>query len=429
MNVLVSEFPSGLLEGMDAPVAIFGRASSGQAASNLLEGLGCECHVFDEGNGDARWRSFGAEEAADYKLVVCSPGFASEHPWLRTAKAAGCQIVPELDLGASLWKGPIVVITGTNGKTTLTEFLTAAFNSAGIEAYACGNIGRPISSLIADGINREAIAVCEVSSFQAELTRHVHADYLLWTNFDEDHLDRHGSLEAYYNCKYSLAELRRGDVFLFDESVQRFGRQYGRDIPVEGLVDSEIEPDELSVCGTLFETLPERNTYLIARALWLRMGLDEAELIEAANNFKKSPHRMELIENRDGISYWDDSKSTNFHSVFGALERFENPVIWIGGGKSKGGDMQRFAAKVAPRLHSAHLIGQTSIKLAPIFEEHGVRARVYEDLDDAVVGARSVAKPGTNILLSPGFASLDMFDGYSQRGEAFRKAISNLSDL
>jgi len=159
------------------------------------------------------------------------------------------------------------------------------------------------------------------------------------------------------------------------------------------------------------------------------MGLEEDELIEAANNFKKSPHRMELIENRDGISYWDDSKSTNFHAVYGALKRFENPVVWIGGGKNKGGDLQRFVANLGSRIHSAHLIGETSIKLAPIFKEHGLDARVYEDLEDAVAGAVSVAEPGTNILLSPGFASLDMFDGYSQRGEAFRRAISNLSDL
>jgi len=228
MSVQTEEMPEWLLSRMDSPIAIFGRASSGQAASNLLEGFGCECHVFDERNEVARWRSFGEVEAKHYELVVCSPGFAVDHPWLQAAKAAGCKIVPELDLGASLWKGPIVVVTGTNGKTTLTEFLTSAFNSAGIEAYACGNIGRPISSLVADDCNREAIAVCEVSSFQAELTKHVHADYLLWTNFDEDHLDRHGSLESYFNCKYSLVELQRGDVFLFDESVQSFGQRFGR---------------------------------------------------------------------------------------------------------------------------------------------------------------------------------------------------------
>lgn len=429
MSLGRSDLPGWLDACLDVPVAIFGRASSGQAASNLLEGFGCECHVFDERSEDERWRSFTAATAAGYKLVVCSPGFAADHLWLEAARVAGCKILPEIDLGASLWKGPIVAITGTNGKTTLTEFLTSAFNSAGIEAYACGNIGRPISSLVADGINLEAIAVCEVSSFQAELIQHFHADYLLWTNFDEDHLDRHVSLRSYFECKYSLVESLRGDVVLFDESVRDFGTQFGKVLPEVGLVDSEVGPDGLGICGTLFETLPERNTYLIARALWSRMGLEESELIEAANNFHKSPHRMELIESRDGVSYWDDSKSTNFHAVLGALKRFENPVVWIGGGKSKGGDLERFVARIASRLQSAHLIGQTSVKLAPLFEEHGVQARVYEDLDDAVVGASAVATPGTNILLSPGFASLDMFDGYSQRGEAFRRAISNLSDL
>ncbi len=429
MSVQATDLPEWLKSRLDVPVAIFGRASSGQAASALLEGLGCECHVFDERHESVAMRSFGLEAAKGYKLVVCSPGFASDHPWLRAAREAGCKIVPELDLGCCLWKGPIVAITGTNGKTTLTEFLTSAFCSAGIEAFACGNIGRPISSLVADDFNLEAIAVCEVSSFQAEMTKHLHADSLLWTNFDEDHLDRHKSLQSYFESKYSLAKLQRGDVFLYDDSVRSYAEEFGHELPGEGLVDNSADAGELGVTGTIFETFPERNTYLIARALWLRMGLDEGELIEAANNFKKSPHRMELIENRGGVSYWDDSKSTNFHAVYGALKRFENPVVWIGGGKNKGGDLPRFVANIASRIHSAHLIGETSIKLAPAFEEHGVLVRVYEDLDDAVAGATEVAESGSNILLSPGFASLDMFDGYSQRGEAFRRAISHLSDL
>lgn len=429
MNLQTTGLPVWIKSRLDAPVAIFGRASSGQAASALLEGFGAECHVFDERAESPSMKSFGVEEAQRYKLVVCSPGFASDHPWLIAARDAGCEIVPELDLGGSLWNGPIVVITGTNGKTTLTEFLTAAFNSAGIDAYACGNIGRPISSLIADDFNREAIAVCEVSSFQAELTKRLHADSLLWTNFDEDHLDRHKSLQSYFQSKYSLVKCLRGGTFLYDGSVMRSAEEYGCDVPVDGLVEQGISPAELGVAGTIFETFPELNTYLIARALWSRMGLDEGELIEAANNFQKSPHRMELIENRNGVSYWDDSKSTNFHAVYGALERFENPVIWIGGGKHKGGDLPRFVANLSPRIHSAHLIGETSIKLAPAFEEHGVSVRVYEDLEEAVAGASAVAESGSNILLSPGFASLDMFDGYSQRGEAFRRAISHLSDL
>lgn len=429
MSLSVSELPEWLRSRLDAPVAIFGRASSGQAASALLEGLGCECHVFDERHEDPALQRFDEAKAVSYKLVVCSPGFAVNHPWLEAARQGNCEIVPELDLGACLWRGPIVAITGTNGKTTLTEFLSSAFASFGIEAYACGNIGRPFSSLIGDDFNREAIAVCEVSSFQAETSKHLHADSLLWTNFDEDHLDRHRTLEAYFESKYNLVKLQRGTVFLFDESVQAFGLQLGHTMPDKGLVDDTLDPLGLGIAGTLFETLPEGNTYLMARALWLSMGFEEAELMEAAHSFKKSPHRMELIENRDEVSYWDDSKSTNFHAVFGALKRFENPVVWIGGGKNKGGDLGRFARRVAPSFQSAHLIGETALELAAAFAEHDLPVRVYDDLDQAVVGASAAAEAGSNILFSPGFASLDMFDGYSQRGEAFRRAISHLSDL
>lgn len=429
MSAEMPRTPDWLAPLLKKPVAVFGRGSSGQSATQLLTLLGGEVEVFDERHEREDGRVFGAEQAARFGMVVCSPGFPADHSWLQAARDAGLEIVPEIDLGACLWAGPLVLVTGTNGKTTLTEFLTSAFNSAGIEAYACGNIGRPISSLVADGCNREAVAVCEVSSFQGELAQRLMGDYLLWTNFDEDHLDRHGSLEAYFDAKYKLARLMRGDVFLYDPTVQAFAEQIGYHLPPEGRVEEDCDPSALGIAGTLFEGPPEWNTYLMARALWLRMGLHEGELIEAANNFKKSPHRMELICNRDGLSYWDDSKATNFHAVFGALKRFERPVVWIGGGKRKGGDIERFVRRAAPAISSAHLIGESSEALAAAFKEQGVSARVYQSLDEAVAGASAAAESGANILLSPGFASLDMFDGYSQRGEAFRRAISHLPVL
>ncbi len=420
--------PDWLSSKFDRPIAVFGGGTSGVAASDLLLGLGAEVEIFDERGEDASRRGFSPEDAERFGLAVSSPGFAVGHAWLRVAQEAGLEVVPESDLGASLWAGPIIGITGTNGKTTLTEFLAHAFASAGMEAFACGNIGTPMSRLLADGRNREAIAVCEVSSFQAEQARRLRADYVLWTNFDEDHLDRHGSLRSYFESKLRLVELLRGEDAFYDASVLEHAKAFGLELPQGGLVEANRPPEELGVSGTLFECLPERSTYLMARALWLRMKLAEDELIEAANTFQKSPHRMELIDNIGGTLFWDDSKATNFHAVYGALERFERPVVWIGGGKDKGGDVERFVRRIAPSLHSAHLLGQTASRLAEAFSELGVAARVYESLDDATAGALQAAESGSNILLSPGFASLDMFEGYSQRGEAFGKAINNLKE-
>lgn len=423
------ETPPWLETLLARPVAVFGGGASGGAARDLLAGMGASVDIFDQRKGDPAFRDFTPSVARRYGSVVYSPGFALSHPWFQVASDAGCELLPESDLGASLWRGPIIAITGTNGKTTLTEFLEKAFGSAGIEAYSGGNIGTPLSRLLADKLNCEAIAIAEVSSFQAAKARRLHADYVLWTNFDEDHLDWHASLEEYFDSKYNLVRLMRGDVFLFGRSVLDQARLSGLELDASGLVEDDDDVASLGIKGTAFESLPERCTYLMARALWLRMGLSESELIEAAHSFKKSPHRMELVVSHNGISYWDDSKATNFHAVLGGVARFGEPVVWIGGGKCKGGDIGRFAARLAPSVSSAHLIGETSARLAERLREQGVDTRVYDSLEEAVAGARSVATVGDHILLSPGFASLDMFESYSQRGEAFLRAINSLEQI
>ena len=423
---LVSDIPAWLAKALERPIAIFGRGASGLAAAELVEALGGASTLFDERGKESDCPRFTAADAARHSLVVSSPGFPESHPWFAAAREAGLEIVPEMDLGACFWKGPIVAVTGTNGKTTLTEFLEKAFLGLGVEAYACGNIGRPLSRLVARGSNREAMAVCEVSSFQAAQSTRLAADYVLWTNFDEDHLDRHRSMEEYFACKYRLVENMRGDCFLYGASVQRYAQRFGYRLEESGLVSKSVDLAELGIRGTSFENFPERSNYLKARALWLRMGLEESELIKAANAFNKSPHRMELVASIDGRSYWDDSKATNFHAVFGGLARFTEPVVWIGGGKDKGGNAETFAARLKDKIVSAHLIGETAPRLSRSLREHGVETHVYESMEAAVNGARAASAPGDNILLSPGYASFDMFDGYAQRGESFKKAIGNL---
>ncbi len=425
MTETVIELPGWLAPLLERTVAVFGGGASGMAARDLLLVLGAEVDVYDERAGEGHLCSFGVNEANQHDLVVYSPGFPFDHEWLAVARDMGMRLMPEVDLGAALWNGPIIAITGTNGKTTLTEFLEKAFGSVGLEAYACGNIGRPLSRLLADGINSEAIAVCEVSSFQASGSSCLQADYVLWTNFDVDHLDRHGSLEQYFNSKYKLVDLMRGDSFFYGESVLAHARFFGVELPDKGLVEEGAE----GIYGTVFENLPERKNYFIARSLWLSMGLSEEGLVEAAHTFRKSPHRMELIRSAGGISFWDDSKATNFHATFGGLSRFTKPAIWIGGGKDKGCDIGGFSNRLAPQLSSAHLIGETAQHLCAALTEQGCKVRVYDSLEEAVIGARSLAESGDNVLLSPGFASLDMFDSYSQRGEAFKKAVNSLETL
>src|ERR1043166_3705941 len=195
--------PRFLQQHFAQPVAVFGGGVSGQGVTELLTALGARGLLYD-----VKGLEFTATAARQHTLVVFSPGFAPNHPWLEIARRAGATCMGELDFASLFWTGRVIAITGTNGKTTLTEFLTHALRSVGCRATATGNVGYSFSRLAAEteGGGPEMTAVCEVSSFQAETLTHFRADASLWTNFAEDHLDRHGTLEAYFPGKGQLGK-------------------------------------------------------------------------------------------------------------------------------------------------------------------------------------------------------------------------------
>ncbi len=215
------EIPASLVSVLQSPVAVFGGGVSGKAILTLLKHLGVSGQLFDEGQGEGR-RSFGPVDAETYRLVVFSPGFAIDHPWLQVARHHGCTCLGELEFASLFWRGTILAITGTNGKTTLTEFLMHALRSIHREARATGNVGFPFSALVAEtgGGVFDDIAVVEVSSFQAESFQYFRADAALWTNFAEDHLERHQGLAAYFEAKWRLFDRAVGGVILAGTSVQ-----------------------------------------------------------------------------------------------------------------------------------------------------------------------------------------------------------------
>ena len=193
--------PPALLEPLlRQPVAVFGGGVSGQAVRGLLGCLGVRSEIFDQNAEAGDAQDFDRAQAGEHRLVVFSPGFPPNHAWLQAARAAGCACLGELDFASLFWRGRIVAITGTNGKTTLTEFLTHALGAAGETAFAVGNVGFPFSRLPLRTSAVEAIAVCEVSSFQAETLRHFRADATLWTNFAENHLERHAGMKDYFSA-------------------------------------------------------------------------------------------------------------------------------------------------------------------------------------------------------------------------------------
>jgi UDP-N-acetylmuramoylalanine--D-glutamate ligase len=418
------DLPPALRPSLAAPAAIFGAGVSGTGVRALLGQLGIESVVYDQ-----QGVPFDQAAARRHRLVVYSPGFRRTHPWLALAQAAGADCWGELDFASLFWKGSAVAVTGTNGKTTLTELLAHALRAAGADAEPTGNIGRSFCAVTADraGGSEASVAVCEVSSFQAESLRHFRAAATLWTNFAEDHLERHADMVDYFAAKCALA--RRSEVLYAGSSVQAFtDREPAAQALLRGAlritwVPTEGQPADGRLAGTVFEGYPQLENFLLAAAWWRASGREEGGLYAAARTFRLGPHRLARVAESAGVTYWNDSKATNFHAVEAALRRFAGPVLLIAGGKSKGGDIDGFVSRIAPRVKEAFLIGETAPALAAGFAARAVPHRRCAGLAEAVGAVAAAARAGDQVLLSPGFASFDLFRSYEDRGRQFEALV------
>ncbi|MFA6289288.1 MAG: UDP-N-acetylmuramoyl-L-alanine--D-glutamate ligase [Opitutaceae bacterium] len=428
MPLVIPEFIHPLLEH---PVAIFGGGVSGRAVLALVEKLGGKGVIFDEkaaANARSEFRGVAVQE---HRLVVYSPGFKPTHPWIGAARASGAVCLAELDFASLFWRGSLIAITGTNGKTTLTEFLTHALKSIGRDASATGNIGHSFAQLVVEreGGAPDSLAVCEVSSFQSEMLRYFRADAALWTNFAEDHLERHGTMADYFLAKWRLFERTVGGHVFAGTSAQHYAQVFGQTLPAEALVATEDQPADVLLRGTVFAHYPQRENFLLAAAWWRSAGLRENALYAAAASFRLGAHRLARVGECGGVTYWNDSKATNFHAVEAAVAGFPSPVILIAGGKSKGGDVAAFVGRIAPHVKHVFVIGDTRNVLATLCGARQVPHTVCADLAEAVGLASKIARSGDNVLLSPGFASFDQFRSYEDRGTQFITLVNNLGTV
>ena len=418
--------PSFLKTALNRPVAILGGGVSGGGVYELLAALGVEGKIYDE-RAD-KGVEFSSVAAKQHALVVYSPGFPPEHSWLKDATTAGVLCIGELDFASLFWRGKLIAITGTNGKTTLTEFITHALGGIGRDAHATGNIGQSFARLVANkcGGAKDMFAICEVSSFQAETLRHFRADATLWTNFAEDHLERHAGLESYFAAKWNLVTHTAPGAVFAGTSVQQFARKFDRPAHSLQAVQTENQLAEARLARTVFAEYPQRENFLVAQAWWRANGFDETALHAAARTFALGRHRLAPIATHDGITFWNDSKATNFHAVEAALARFNTPVVLIAGGKSKGGDLAGFVHRIASRVKHAVLIGETSNELAFHCATFRIAHTSCPNFPEAVRRAAELADAGGDVLLSPGFASFDMFRNYEDRGNQFEQLVQKL---
>ncbi|MBN2068059.1 MAG: UDP-N-acetylmuramoyl-L-alanine--D-glutamate ligase [Opitutales bacterium] len=422
-----SDLPSYMLDLLSKPVAVFGYGVSGQAVISLLERLECQWVCYDEREGEQSTRSFPEVDAAKHNLVIYSPGFDPRHRWFDVARGNGCTVMAEMEFSARLWQGPVIAITGTNGKTTICDFLAYALKRSGRNTIAVGNIGYPLSKAVGLPEYDSVTAVAEVSSFQAEGLDHFRADALIWSNFSEDHLDRYKSMEEYFAAKWRLVERLRKPNLVVGESVALWAETFGYKLPEFAQV---ISPDSFNQWAmpheSAFQAKRQAYNLLLIRRFWEQESLPQTLLQSAAESFSPREHRLRLISRVSDIAFWNDSKATNFDSTIGALENFDAQVLWIGGGKDRGGDIGVFAEQIAPKIRYAFLIGETAPKMVEFLETFNVPCFCCVSLAEAVEMALQKALPGENVLFSPGFSSQDSFLSYVERGTVFENAVNSL---
>ena len=378
---------------------VYGLARSGRSAAERLEERGDEVVLVD--------RSLGNED--DFSLldgldvVVKSPGVPAGAPLVAGARERGIDVWSEVELGYRLLPDArIVGVTGTNGKTTTTELLGTIFRAAGRDVAVAGNVGTPLTS-----IRSAPWVICELSSFQLEDVHELACDVAVLLNLEPDHLDRHGSFEAYRDAKLRIFERAR---------VKVVPRGLGLD-GVEFSVDDEL-PAEPMIRGA-----HNRENAAAATAAARAAGIGDADIAAGLSAFPGVPHRLELVGERSRVRFVNDSKATNVAAARRALAAYAGePVHLILGGSLKGEDFAPLAADVGSNVRSVHLIGDAAAQLQAVFPA----ASNDGTLAAAVSRAAALASPGEVVLLSPACASYDQFENFEQRGEAFRELVRDL---
>jgi UDP-N-acetylmuramoylalanine--D-glutamate ligase len=444
----------------EGPFLVVGLARSGAAIASVLAGRGETVFGVDSGSPEeaAGLEASGVEVSLGVdgtrqldraRTVVKSPGVPQDAPVVRAAREQGIEVTGELELAWRLIPNAFCAVTGTNGKTTTTELIGHLYRTAGRPVAVAGNVGTPLSTFVG-AIDPDATIVCEASSFQLEDTEYFGPECAVYINLAPDHLDRHGTLEAYLDAKLRIfANQGNDDVAVYNgDTPELRGRDLGgcarlvRFCPAEG---EAADPDcELSLSdGVIFaadepliradelQLLGSHNieNAMAAAAAALASGLPRDAVAEGLRSFPGVRHRLERVRERGGVLWVNDSKATNVASALAGLRAFDGGVRLIAGGRAKQESFEPLAPVVADRCVACYLIGEAAermtAELAPA-SEAGVEISDLGTLERAVEAAAAEAKPGEVVLLSPACASFDAFKNFEERGDRFRELVEAL---
>ena len=395
-----------------------------EAAAGRLCQAGVEVHL--DASGEAL--------AARAGTLIKSPGVPQSAPPVVAARARGLPVLGELELAWRLVPNEFVAVTGTNGKTTTTEWIGHIHREAALPVAVVGNVGTAATSLVG-GVSPEATVVCEASSFQLEDTSAFAPEVAVLLNLEPDHLDRHGTYEDYVAAKLRIFANQGNDdiaVAPDDVGVEDLGG-CARRVLFGSTPAAELSAraghlwwDEEPLLAETEVSLPgehNRANAMAAAAACLARGIDRDAVVAGLRSFAGVAHRLEQIAVRDGVAFVNDSKATNVASTLVALRSYDHGVHLIAGGRGKQQDFSPLAPAVAERCAAVYLIGEATAELERVLAGTGVPIRPSGDLAQALDAAVSAARPGDTILLSPACASYDQYHDFEARGDHFRALV------
>ena len=444
---------------------VVGLGKSGVASALFMKAHGARVTVSDTKSGDelrneipvlldhgitVETGGHGDRTFRGQDLIVVSPGVPVDAPPLVQARSLGETVIGEIELAAQFLPGPIIAITGSNGKTTTTTLAGEIMTAAGFPTLVGGNIGTPAISL-ADRAKPETIIVLEVSSFQLETIQTFRPKVAVVLNVTPDHLDRHRTFEIYVDAKSRIFENQQGSDFAVLNAddptcvamAQRTRAQvfwFSRQKEVEqgawvrggNLVfhDSKGQREILQVSEIPLKGAHNLENVLAAVCAGVLMGCAPERIRQAVQNFKAVEHRLEFVATVNGVDYYNDSKATNVDATIKALESFPANIHLILGGKDKGSDYTVLNDLLRKRVKRVYTIGAAAAKIESqiLSQKNGGPELVHaETLENALRKANAVARSGDVVLLAPACASFDQFKSYEHRGKVFKEIVKGLA--
>ena len=439
---------------------VVGLGKSGVASALFMKAHGARVTVSDTKSGDelrneipvlldhgitVETGGHGDRTFRGQDLIVVSPGVPVDAPPLVQARSLGEMVIGEIELAAQFLPGPIIAITGSNGKTTTTTLTGEIMAAAGVPTLVGGNIGTPAISL-AERAKPETVVVLEISSFQLETVQTFRPKIAVVLNVTPDHLDRHRTFEIYTDAKARIFENQQGSDFAVlnadDPTCVAMGArtraqvfwfsrqkevQQGTWVRDGNIVfrDSQGQREILQVSEIPLKGAHNLENVLAAVCSGVLMGCAPEKVRQAVRDFKAVEHRLEFVATIAGVDYYNDSKATNVDATIKALESFPANIHLILGGKDKGSDYTVLNDLIRQRVKRIYTIGAAAAKIES--QVKGAEIVHAETLENAIRKAHATAQPGGVVLLAPACASFDQFKNYEHRGKVFKEIVAGLA--